>query len=268
MIDRHEMINNILEEKKLRSFIRKDLKRFLRNKKTLAIEKVHEEARLREVIRHLIREAATTDVPDAQPHENTGINVLEELLKNIIPIVEDGYKALTSASEQRSSFRAHILNGVENALKPVEVVASIGDKGEESSPEETELEEQDIKINVEDEDADKFIPVRDVDTPEEEPEEDAFTIAGEDLTGRNFASITFNKIEKQVLDAYESLANDEDRTLFYDYLLTNLKLYFDKFEDELQANVDEPPSPDYSEPAAEADPMAPDAAADGETDLF
>ena len=110
--------------------------------------------------------------------------------------------------------------------------------------------------------------MRDVDTPEEEPEEDSFTLAGEDLTGRNFASITFNKIEKQVLDAYESLADDEDRTLFYDYLLTNLKLYFDKFEDELQAKVDEPPSPDYSEPAAAADPMAPDAGAEGETDII
>ena len=253
MIDRHELINNILEEKKLRNFIRKDLKRFLRSKKKNTLEETHNEERLREVVRHLIREAASTDVPDAQPHENTGINVLEELLKNIIPIVEDGYKALTSAEEQRKSFRAHILNGVENVLKPVEVVADIGDKRE---LEESELEEQDLTINVEDDDASKFIPVRDTDTPEEEPEEDTFTIAGEDLTGRNFANITFNKIEKQVLDAYESLADDEDRTLFYDYLLTNLKLYFDKFEDELKANVDEPPSPDYGEPAAEADPMA------------
>ena len=254
MIDRHELINEIVEERRLRKFIRKDLQRFLANKSTEGKTEALAEKRLRAIVRHLIREAASTDVPDAQPHENTGINVLEELLKNIIPIVEDGYKALTSAEEQRASFRAHILNGVENVLKPVEVVADISGEPEE------ELEEQDLTINVEDDDESKFIPVRDTDTPDAEPEEDTFTIAGEDLTGRNFANITFNKIEKQILDAYESLAADEDRTLFYDYLLTNLKLYFDKFEDELKANLDEPTSPDYGEPAAEADPMGADEA--------
>ena len=30
------------------------------------------------------------------------------------------------------------------------------------------------------------------------------------------------------------LADDQDRDLFYDYLITNLLLYFDKFEAELQ----------------------------------
>ena len=90
------------------------------------------------------------------------------------------------------------------------------------------------------------------DEPEEE-EEDTFTIAGEDLTGRNFASITFNKVEKQIIDAFESLANEEDRNLFYDYLLTNLKLYFDKFEEELQVSSDEPVSPNYDEEPLDVD---------------
>ena len=81
--------------------------------------------------------------------------------------------------------------------------------------------------------------------PQEEEEEDTFSIEGADETGRNFAAITFNKVEKQILDAYESLANKEDAKLFYDYLLTNLKLYFDKFEDEILPAVPEPDSPDY-----------------------
>jgi len=246
MIDRDKMINEIQEEKRLRQLIRKDLKRFLENKKKEAINEKKTEDRLRRIVRKLIAEAAKTDVPDAQPHQNTGINVLEDLLRNIIPIVEDGYKALTSATEQRTSFRSHILNAIQNTLKPVEVVADLDTEEAENA-----LEEQDLTINVdEDEEAeDKFIPVRDVDMEEDEPEEeeeDTFTIAGEDLTGRNFASITFNKVEKQIIDAFESLANEEDRNLFYDYLLTNLKLYFDKFEEELQVSSDEPASPDYA----------------------
>ena len=101
---------------------------------------------------------------------------------------------------------------------------------------------------------DKFIPVRDVDIePEEEieDEETAFSIEGEDLTGRNFAANTWNKVEKQTLAAFESLADQEDRELLKDYLLTNLKLYFDKFEDELQASLSEPESPDYEMAAGE-----------------
>jgi len=253
MINRDEMINEIKEEKRLRQLIRKDLKRFLENKKAQSLQEGKAEERLRSLVRKLIVEAAKTDVPDAQPHENTGINVLEDLLRNIIPIVEEGYKALTSATEQRTSFRSHILNAIENTLKPVEVVADL-DTEEAAEA----LEEQDVTINVDEEEAveDKFIPVRDIDMEDEEPEEedeDTFTIAGEDLTGRNFASITFNKVEKQIIDAFESLANTEDRDLFYDYLLTNLKLYFDKFEEELQVSSDEPDSPDYEGAGAPLD---------------
>ena len=235
MIDRKELLTEIKEEKRLRKLIRKGIKLYMEGK-------LNKENRLRQVIRELIPEVAKTDVPDAQPHRSTGINVLEDLLRNIIPIVEDGYKALTSDKDQRESFRAHILNAVENSLKPVAVVADLPKSDEP-------LEEQDLTIKVDaeegDEDLDKFIPVRDIDMPQEEEEEDTFSIEGADETGRNFASITFNKVEKQILDSYESLANKEDAKLFYDYLLTNLKLYFDKFEDEILPAVPEPDSPDY-----------------------
>ena len=283
MIDRHELLNELDEEQKLRKYIRKGLKSYLEHKNDQQHNQVVEEQRLREhiqylisqtkekqshqlteenqlrnIVRGLIHEIAKTDVPADQPHVNTGINVLEDLLRNIVPIVEEGYKALTSAKEQRVSFREHILNAVENTLLPAEVVAGVP-HGEESEVEIEELEEQDVSVNIEDEE-DKFIPVRDIDVePEEEEveveEEDTFTIAGSDLTGRNFAANTWNKVEKQTLDAYESLADEEDRMLFKDYLLTNFKLYFDKFEDELQANLPEPESPDYEKPAGLEEPI-------------
>ena len=58
---------------------------------------------------------------------------------------------------------------------------------------------------------------------------------------------SFKKIEKGVLDAYELLQNQEDKKLFYDYLLANLKLYFDRFEKELSADVQEPESDEYNQ---------------------
>ena len=269
MIDRHKALNELKEEQRLRQFVRKGLKLYfehkniqkqnqpteeqrLRENVQKLISEVKEETRLRTIVRDLIQEVAKTDVPVEQPHVNTGINVLEDLLRNIIPQVESGYKALTSAKAQRVSFRAHMLNAVENTLLPAEVVAGVPHGGKEVDV--VELDEQDITMDIGDDD-DKFIPVRDVDMePEEEEEEEetGFSIEGEDLTGRNFAANTWNKVEKQTLDAFESLADEEDRDLFKDYLLTNLKLYFDKFEDELQANLTEPESPDYEMASAEA----------------
>ena len=41
------------------------------------------------------------------------------------------------------------------------------------------------------------------------------------------------------------LANPKDKEIFLDYLVTNLKLYFDKFEDELQSTVEEPTTSEY-----------------------
>ena len=54
-------------------------------------------------------------------------------------------------------------------------------------------------------------------------------------------------IEKQIVDAYTMLGNDDDKKVFYDYLLTNLMLYFDKFEDELQETLPQTTTPEYEE---------------------
>jgi len=83
--------------------------------------------------------------------------------------------------------------------------------------------------------------------PDEDTEdlENFQNLKGMNVTGRNFASTTFNKVENQILDAYESLGDEEDRKLYKDYMLTNLKLYFDRFEEELQPTLPEPESPDY-----------------------
>jgi len=244
MIDRNELLKELKEakeEQRLRKVVRSLLENYLAEKQ----EKVMlEENRLRGVIRSLIKEVSA-DVPDEQPQRSTGINVLEDTLKVIIPIIEDAYKGLTTSKEQRDSFRAHILNAVENSLAPVDITA-----GAEGSQEENEEElEEEINLDI-DVEEDRFIPVRDQDQPEEEvsPEDqDSFQdLSSMNVTGRNFAATTFNKIENQIQDAYESLGDEEDRKLYKEYMLTNLKLYFDRFEEELQPTLPEPESPDYN----------------------
>jgi hypothetical protein len=51
------------------------------------------------------------------------------------------------------------------------------------------------------------------------------------------------------------LGDPEDQELFHDYLIANVKLYFDKFEDELAPDVSEPTNQAYQ---TAADAEAPD----------
>ena len=93
-------------------------------------------------------------------------------------------------------------------------------------------------------DEEKKVPVEDDDTPSEE---EAFGtgLEGLDETGRNMAFTCFKKVSQYILDAYDSLANPKDKEIFIDYLITNVKLYFDKFEDELSSSVEEPTTKEY-----------------------
>jgi len=59
------------------------------------------------------------------------------------------------------------------------------------------------------------------------------------------AYATFKKIQTSVIDSYELLSDEEDQELFYDYLIANVKLYFDKFETELSDSVEEPTNQAY-----------------------
>ena len=93
----------------------------------LIIKQMLEENRLRSVIRSLIKEVSA-DVPDEQPQRATGINVLEDTLKVIIPIIEDAYKGLTTSKSQRDSFRAHIIHAVKDSLAPVSANEKAGEE--------------------------------------------------------------------------------------------------------------------------------------------
>ena len=237
-ISREEFV----EELKLREFIQRAIK----NIKEKKVQQIREESKLRKIIQSLVKEASTPDV-DPTPNRATGINVLEELLKKIIPILETDYKTLTTNKEQRDSFRAHILNAVENTIKPAMVNNAAGQDPILDEPELTE----EIDIDIEDDGLnldtnDDFIPIED-DKPEEEDPVKDFGLEGQNETGRNMAYQSFKKLEANILDSYELLSDKEDQELFYDYLLTNLKLYFDKFEEELSPSAVEPTTDAYEQ---------------------
>ena len=248
------------EEKILRENIRQIIRLVKQKKNT-------EEDTLRQVVREFIdieMQTLTEAGPDVDPTPNksTGINVLEELLKKIIPIIETDYKSLTTNSAQRESYRSHIINAVENSLTPARINTAAG--GEEP---EDDLEEE-IEIDVGDAVDDKFIDIRtdaEKSADDEEEEEDPRDAFGADVegdeTGRNMAYQSYKKIETSIIDSYELLGDPEDQELFYDYLIANLKLYFDKFEEELAGSLDEPTNQAYDNAAAAPEP-APEPAAE------
>jgi len=257
--------------------LRKNIRQLIRHVKQ---KKLNEKQEVRSSLKKLMRlelkkmlsEASTPDV-DPAPNKSTGINVLEELLKKIIPVLETDFKSLTTDESQRQSFRAHIINAVINTLTPARINTQAG--GNEQSIEEA------IDIEIADED-DKFIDIRTDAEKKSEEEEDAEAdprdefgagIEG-DETGRNMAYNSFKKIESNIIDSYELLSNPEDQELFYDYLIANLKLYFDKFEGELADQVDEPTNQAYDtakEEPAEEEPAPDEGGGDlglgGEEDL-
>jgi hypothetical protein len=253
----------VTQEETLRENIRQ-LIDVVKQKRTVNEQKLMlEEDRLRNIVRGLIdtelKYITEATTPDNQPTPNksTGINVLEDLLKKIIPVLETDYKLLTTDDVQRQSFRGHIINAVIAALTPAEANNEAGD---EAAAADSLEEEVDIEIGDAAAD-DKFIDIRtdaekaDTDDEDEEDPRDEFGMQGADETGRNVAYNAFKKIQTSVLDAYELLSNTEDQELFYDYLIANLKLYFDKFEGELATDVEEPTNQAYDDAKAEEEPM-------------
>ena len=222
------------DEKKLRSIVREICRRTI--KKT---NRVDENLELRKIIKHLIVEVKKE--VESAPHSSTAINLLEELLKQILPGVETDFKTLTTSEEQRDSFRANLLDAISKLLSAEDINTEAGTEMD------VPLEEIDIKIDDDQAQTspdDMFIDIDD-DGKIPEEEEEAFGIEGQEETGRNMAAKTYDNIEKNIVDSYAILSDDKDRKTFRDYLITNFKMYFDKYEAELSTEVKEPTTDEY-----------------------
>jgi len=252
MIDRKEFISEMQEEMTVRKFVRYGIKAIYEKKLKQAKKAYLEETVLRKMIRRLISEDTSTSVASGVQHKNTGIVELDKVLKATIVQVEEEYKTLTTKKEQRDSFAAHFLATLDAALAPVDAnrFAPGGKETDEEASIEDRIKEaimEVIGVEVDEEEAEeaKFIPARPQDEEEakEEAEKEEKTfqdLPGANRTGRNFAERAWNKVEKQIISAYEDLEDEEDADAYRDYIITNFKLYFRKFEQELADDLDVP----------------------------
>ena len=236
-----------IEELRLRKIIQEAIIDIRKQKKLISEqnrkEQISDELRFRSIIKKLIKEVKK-DTEDT-PHSSTAINILEDMLKQILPNLETDFKTLTTKKEQRDSFRAHIVNAVSTLLETEDINKVGGKQGLVNLDEEDDIEEE-VKIRVSDVEVpadEKFIDIEgEEELPEEE--EDTFGLEGQDETGKALSQEAFNNMEKNITETYAILHDDEDEKLFKDYLITNLKLYFDKWEQELGA-VTEPTTDEY-----------------------
>ena len=244
---RKEEMNTQKQEKRLRIKIKESLKEFFETKASeheRAVAKVLEEHQLRLHLRGIIFEQTLSEAedPTVDLHDNTGINTLKDLMKNtnVLSTLRGVYKTLTTDVEQKKSFRAHIVKWVQDTLAPVKL----------NDTEGVQLSEE-VDIDVLGVESEKFIDASDGSEKElqaAEPEEEGLApISGEDTTGRNKAERVYPVIEKSVVDYYSELDNPEDQEMFYDYLIANLKLYFDKWDSEMSNSVEEPTNTEYDQ---------------------
>jgi hypothetical protein len=259
---RKEEMNIKKEEKRLRMKIRKGLKEFFNSKASShseVVSKILDEHRLRMHLRNMIFEQSINEIedPSTDVHDNTGINTLKDLMKNtnILSTLRTVYKTLTTDEEQKVSFRAHIVKWVQNTLAPVKLNDTEIDPSVSEGLYGNIDEDEDVDIDIEGVDVSKFIDAEDgsekdsaLQSSEEDEEDEVMSpISGTDTTGRNKAERIYPTIEKSVVNYFSELDNPEDQEMFYDYLIANVKLYFDKWDSEMNISVEEPSNAEYDQ---------------------
>lgn len=116
-------------DKLLKEIIREEIVRNKIGNRNERVELYRTEQETRKIAREALHSKALTSVKvdkilngilkediDKIPYNSTAMNVLKDLLKKIIPILESSYKMLTSDRAQRKSFEAHLIVGIKNSI--------------------------------------------------------------------------------------------------------------------------------------------------------
>lgn len=246
----------ILAEKVYRKRIRDAIGNFSslhedQKKKKMIVEKIYR-AKIQNELKSLL------EAKDTRIHNSTGMNALEDLFSNsnLLSVLRGDYKLLTTSYEQRKDYRDHMMAKIIGMFQLKDLDP---EKSEINESLRSLFEEADISIQVSDEELpeDKIVgPVRDEIEDEKQNKEDDENAESidkdDDFTGRNRADLAFSKIEKSIKTAYDTLGNPADRQEFKTYLIANLKMYFEQFEQALAGDVDPQYSSDVNKAVTDA----------------
>lgn len=240
----------IIAEKVYRKEIRNKIKEFSllkeekdkqNNKKHEILEKIYR-AKIRESLRSIL---ILSEKKQHYIHSSTGMNALEDLFSNsnILSVLGNDYKLLTTSYNQRKDYRETILNLVMDIFK----FSGVNEKDKDSKSINESLrrlyeqEDADIQITLDDEEIpqDKIVGPKRTEMEEEkeqklkDSENAKSTDDSVDMTGILRAQQGFNKIKNNIETAYRTLQNKDDKYEFKKYIIANLGMYFRQFEDSL-----------------------------------
>ena len=232
MIKRIELVENILLRLKIQSV----LKEKIEEHKTTIVNNLLENYKLHNYIAKIIKEVKSTN---PKPYSNTGINVLAELLKNIVPIIEQRYAILQTSEEQQNSFKTNLLSAYNREFdmlagnRSAKNTVTLGAENDIESELDRELSEEsefDDSFRSEEEPKEDFTDlVPPSSESEESGEKDSFKLADTDQTGADAAFDIYKATKNQIGESYMSLHDSTDLKLFKDYFFKNLEKYFDQF---------------------------------------
>ena len=257
-----ESINNqIIGERVFRAKIKQGLSEYTtirenQKRKELIAEKIYR-AKIKQDLKLFLEKK------DTVRYKSTGLNSLDDLFmnSNFLTTLETPYYTLTTSKEQRDDYKNHVLQAILDIYKtanPEEDPESLN----ESLQYIFEQEDADISIQLSDEDDelpdDKVVGPERRDreeVKEKELESDNAESMDEegDFTGRNKAQSAVSKVEKSIKDYYDDLGNPDDKADFKTYLIANLRLYFDRWENSLKNEVDPQFSDDVNKAVSDAE---------------
>jgi len=230
----------LLQEIKLRRLIRKALKIKQAKNNVLQEHKLEEEQKLRQVIRHVLREGDVDSDTNPAPYASTALSALADAFNQILPVLKTGLRKL-SKPEERRSYRAHVLQKFVSMFKNFEgldskqVSGAIGESGIEEDLNVKIDNRPDDAMVVPDIEKERFKPEEKPDLEPDDADVENLAISTEDPTGARFAFSTINNsnIEKLLGDNRKLLPNDEYKKQYKEYGLYNIDLWLNTYEKEL-----------------------------------
>lgn len=177
---------NTKDEKLLREFVRRTfVKKMLQEQHNTMLQEQKVRSFVRSLINEVSEEKANTVIYEAKemanPHPSTGINKLRDAIRKAKPSVKTKFQQLTSSSEQRESFSNHLLAAFVRLFDQLDALSasSEAEQGlEDTSADLAGLEEPGAEI--------------------EEPPEDAMDDIGDDIEG--LLESMLNEIDVDIAD--------------------------------------------------------------------
>mgnify|MGYP003654728843 CR=1 FL=1 len=262
-VDRDEFYSELILREHIRDLIMiaKTKREKLTEKKTSEISGL--KTIIESLAKEVMAEAASTE-PDPKEKLEWHMKILDKLLNEIVPQIEN-FIRLLSSDEQRQSLRANYIHGVQDVISTV-LPSGVPSPNAELGPTD-ELQEE-LEMDVSEEDPEKYMPLEDEEKEEaeEQPAEKELRYDLEqyreiDKTGQGAlqANAALDATENQIVDAYTQVLKDQSddaartQSQYYDYLITNLKLHMDRIINRITGKSPEPTTPSYEKEKKELD---------------